>query len=192
MGAAQIVEYDETWPMRAAEWMTLLAEVTEPLRGSRGFTFAHIGSTSVPGLAAKPLIDLQMLAPVLPYEGELTAVLEPIGLERARGSRPDSPGVDFDIPRPGTDSDPSRHVKYLFHSEASGVILHVRRADSPFAAYVLAFRDWLCADVANARRYELLKRSLADRFAGAEDYDDYTRAKTAFLDEVQIEMRFHG
>lgn len=190
MGEPRIAEYDETWPVNARAWMSSVVEVTASLPTSPAFTVAHIGSTSVPGLAAKPIIDLQLLAPALPDERRMTELLAPIGLTRACGSRPDSPGVDFDIPRPGTDPDAALHEKLLFHSESAGVILHVRREDSPFAAFVVAFRDWLRADRAHAERYEATKRALALRFAGAADYDDYTRAKTAFIDEAQAEMGF--
>lgn len=190
MGEPIIAEYDEAWPARGAELRLRIAEVTAVLRGGEDFVVDHIGSTAVPGLAAKPIVDLQLLAPTLPDEQELSAALVPLGFDRARGSRPDSPGVDFDIPLPGTDPDPGKHAKLLFVTADADVILHVRRADSPFAAFVLAFRDWLRADAVNARRYEEAKRALAARFAGASDYDDYTRAKSSFLDDVQREMGF--
>ena len=47
------------------------------------------------------------------------------------------------------------------------------------------FRDWLRAHPDARRRYELTKRELSKQNIGKPDYDDYTRAKTAFLDEVQ-------
>jgi dephospho-CoA kinase len=50
---------------------------------------------------------------------------------------------------------------------------------------VVAFRDWLTAHPAERQRYEELKRALAAQYAGDADYDDYTRGKTPYLDEVQ-------
>jgi len=152
----------------------------------------HIGSTAVPGLAAKRIIDLQVRVTPLPGEAALLEVLGPLGFSIARGSRPDSPGVYRDIPRPGADPDPARYRKRLLtHSGDDGeppVILHVRLLDSPFAEYVVAFRDWLRAEPAEAAAYEATKRGLAARHAEADDYDDYTRDKTVFLDESQRRM----
>lgn len=64
-------------------------------------------------------------------------------------------------------------------------ILHIRRADSPFARYTIWFRDWLRAHDQERDRYAAVKQHLADVHAGDAHYDDYTRDKTAYLDEVQ-------
>ena len=190
MAAPQILQYDPAWPSLAEAWLERIRRaaadvIVEPAR------LDHIGSTAVPGLDAKGFLDLQLLVAALPDEAELTSALAPCGLQRARGSRPDSPGVDRDIPRPG--SDPSHHEKLLFFREdpdprIAGVILHVRRADSSFADFVLSFRDWLRADPRALRDYAAHKRALAARFADADDYDDYTRAKSAFMDDAQRRM----
>ncbi len=109
-----------------------------------------------------------------------------------RGARPDSPGVYRDVARPGADPAPELYAKRLLtrpgDEDEPPVILHVRRLDSPFAAYVVAFRDWLRAVPAEATAYEATKRDLAARHADADDYDDYTRDKTAFLDAAQSRM----
>src|SRR5690606_21049396 len=137
-------------------------------------------------------IDLQVRVAPLPSEAALEAALGPLGFAIERGARPDSPGVYRDVPRPGADPDPVLYRKRLLtRTGVDGelpVILHVRRLDSPFAAYVVAFRDWLRAVPAEAAAYEATKRSLAARHADADDYDDYTRDKTAFLDAAQARM----
>jgi GrpB-like predicted nucleotidyltransferase (UPF0157 family) len=193
--AATIDTHDPRWIGIAGRW-------TEQVAGSLGDLGAHggadpvvvehIGSTAVAGLAAKPIIDLQVRIATLPSEEALAAALAPLEFSIARGSRPDSPGVYRDIPRPGADQNPELYRKRLLtHPGEPGepsVILHVRRLDSPFAAYVVAFRDWLRAVPAEAAAYEATKRSLAARHAGADDYDDYTRDKTAFLDAAQARM----
>jgi GrpB-like predicted nucleotidyltransferase (UPF0157 family) len=61
--------------------------------------------------------------------------------------------------------------------------------DSPFARFVVLFRDWLRSNPGQAGRYQDTKRRLAEEHAGDGDYDDYTRAKTAFFDETNDEMR---
>lgn len=191
MAAPEIVSYDPSWPSVAQRWMQRIAS---DLAAScvHALAVEHIGSTAVPGLGAKPYVDIQVLVSRLPDEEATTAALTAAGFSRARGSRADSPGVDFDIPRPG--SDPRNHEKLLYFQETEsepsvrGVILHVRRADSSFADFVLSFRDWLRADPEAAGEYERLKRALAEQHAGAADYDDYTRAKSEFMDRAQRAM----
>jgi len=191
MAAPQIVPYDPAWPSVASGWNARISDALT--QAGIGVTdLAHIGSTAVPGLAAKSFLDLQVVVPAIPDEGAATAALASLGIGRARGSRPDSPGVDADIPRPG--SDPRHHEKLLYFRDLNGggslrgLILHVRRADSPFADFVLSFRDWLRAHPVARTEYERLKRSLAAVHAGADDYDDYTRAKSAFMDRAQAAM----
>jgi len=75
--------------------------------------------------------------------------------------------------------------KRLYVARGGSVILHFRRVDSPWGCYAVWFRDWLRAHPDARRRYELTKRELSKQNIGKPDYDDYTRAKTAFLDEVQ-------
>jgi hypothetical protein len=55
--------------------------------------------------------------------------------------------------------------------------------------FVVEFRDWLRAHPVEAGRYAQIKRELAARHAEDRDYDDYTRAKSDFLDEVQPRLR---
>ncbi len=75
--------------------------------------------------------------------------------------------------------------KSLMVHTAAGAVLHVRRTDSPWGRHTVAFRDWLRAHDGERERYEALKRRLAALEAGKLDYDDYTRAKTDYFDEVQ-------
>ena len=191
MAAPQIVPYDPAWPSVASSWMQRIRDAFSSA-GISAVDVVHIGSTAVPGLAAKPYLDLQILVSAIPDEGEVSAALSRLLIERARGSGPDSPGVDVDIPRPGTD--PRHHEKLLYFRELDqdgpvrGLIVHIRRADSPFADFVVSFRDWLCADPAGRMEYERLKRRLAEDNADAADYDDYTRAKGGFMDRAQAAM----
>ncbi len=146
MGSPVVVDYDPAWPVVADHWINRIATAVRHLPDSTAFELHHIGSTAVPGLAAKPIVDLQLLAPQLPAERGLVDALAPLGFELAQGSRPDSPGVRSDTPRPSDSlADPAKHIKLLFHRPHQAidleVILHVRLTDSPFADFVLAFRD---------------------------------------------------
>jgi GrpB-like predicted nucleotidyltransferase (UPF0157 family) len=186
------VDPDPRWPELGAALLRDVTNALTALPGHDAFRYDHIGSTSVPGLAAKPILDLMVRMPSLPDEGALVPALAPLGFRIAVGSRPDSPGVRSDLPRPGMDPDPALYRKLLCYrpsGTAMEAILHIRRADSPFGAFVLAFRDRLREDPDAAARYAALKRGLATRFADAPDYDDYTRAKTVFIDEVAASGR---
>src|SRR6478752_6567296 len=90
---AVLSDYDPQWPVTARRLLLAIQEQLRGIPGIGGALFEHIGSTSVPGLAAKPFIDLQMCILPLPPDDELIQRLAPLGYHRARGSRPDSPGV---------------------------------------------------------------------------------------------------
>lgn len=185
---AALVEHQAEWAQRASLLLLGIGDALEGMDGSESAALDHIGSTSVPGLAAKPFVDLQLRIFPLPPEGDLIERLEPQGYVRARGSRPHSPGVDRDLPRGSIEVDPVVWEKSLFWHEDAQAILHIRRADSPWGLYTVWFRDWLRATPAARLRYETVKRTLSAQQIGKADYDDYTLAKTAFFDEVQPEF----
>lgn len=208
--AAELAPYDPAWPQQAAQQIAAIRAALTGCPGADEAAIEHIGSTSVPGLAAKPFIDLQIRILPLPAEEDIAARLTPLGFVRALGSRPDSPGVYRDLPR-GDDVVPAEvWEKRLFvrlleteletepesdsHNEPNPTptILHIRRSDSPWGHYTVWFRDWLVAHPAQRRRYESLKQELAQANHGKADYDDYTRAKTAFFDEVQATFTAWG
>lgn len=189
MPPATIVDHDPTWSTRAQELLKEVRSAFEPLAEADRFRYEHIGSTAVPGLAAKPIVDLQVRMPSLPSLAELTDLLVPTPFVPAVGSRPDSPGVHRHGRRADDPTDPALYEKRLFHAPTQAAILHVRRTDSPFAQYVVEFRDWLRDHPDQAHRYEQIKRDLAELHADDPDYDDYTRGKSAFFKEIQPQLR---
>ncbi|RBY80460.1 GrpB family protein [Blastococcus sp. TF02-09] len=143
----------------------------------------HIGSTAVPGLDAKPFLDLQVTLDRLPDPAALAAALAPLGWAPAVGARPDSPGVHRDL-RHDDDTAPDEvFTKRLLVAPdpVRPAILHVRLTASPFARRVVRFRDHLRADPRLRRGYERMKRAAAAAHADDEDYDDYTRDKGSWL-----------
>jgi GrpB-like predicted nucleotidyltransferase (UPF0157 family) len=182
---AALHEHDPEWATRAASYLADVRQALTGLPGADAAVHDHIGSTSVPGLAAKPYVDLQVRILPLPSHDALAARLEPLGYERAVGARPDSPGVSRDIPRGDEPVADEVWEKRLYVLRTEGVILHVRRSDSPWSRYTVWFRDWLRAHPDERARYEATKRELAAQSAGKPDYDDYTRAKTAYFDLVR-------
>ena len=187
-----IEAYDPAWARRGSS----LSQAVADALGSddRGpAAVEHIGSTSVPGLPAKPFIDLQAAVLPLPHDDDLRAALEPLGFHREAGARPDSPGVHRDIPRWDLSAPDDVWRKSLFVRGdplvAGAVILHVRRADSPWAAWAVAFRDWLRAHPDERDAYADTKRALMQDIADHPDFDDYTRAKTAYFDAIEPRVR---
>jgi len=180
-----LTPYADTWPRSAARRIADLRRALQPLDPGRTFDYEHIGSTSVPGLSAKPFIDLQVRVPRLPDAATLDPLLVEIGFHPHAGSRPDSPGVHRDTPR-GSELVPDEvWAKRLFTATDPDSILHVRRSDSPWARYTVMFRDWLREHPDEVAGYEHTKRTLAGEHADDIDFDDYTRAKTAYFDDVQ-------
>jgi GrpB-like predicted nucleotidyltransferase (UPF0157 family) len=156
----EIVAYDPAWPGRFAE---LGGELRAGL-GDVALRIDHIGSTAVPGLAAKPVIDLQVS--VAAFE-PVTAFKQP--LERLgyvyRADNPERTKRYFREP-------PGRRRTHV----------HVRRAGSFSEQWALLFRDYLRAHREVAAEYEAVKRRLAVRFR--EDRHAYADAKVPFMWEV--------
>ncbi|MCA9720029.1 MAG: GrpB family protein [Myxococcales bacterium] len=123
----------------------------------------HVGSTSVPGLAAKPVLDIAARVVAETSNEELIARLSEIGYLFC-GDK----GADGGV---------------LFVRERAPLVrthhLHVVRVGEPTWALYLGFRAALRADAGVRRDYERLKRSLVERFA--EDRAGYTAAKAAFI-----------
>jgi GrpB-like predicted nucleotidyltransferase (UPF0157 family) len=145
-----IVEPKASWP---AEFDAIAASIRDAV-GSLALRIDHIGSTSVAGLPAKDVIDVQLTVAALDRER-----LAP-GLARA-GFVEQSIGSDH---RPPGASGPDDDWRKLFFQAGSGrsVNLHVRVAGRPNQRYPLLFRDYLRAHPESAAAYAGLKRALAD------------------------------
>lgn len=161
-GHIDVVPYDPLWPELFAEERRLLERVLAPwLAGG----VHHIGSTAVPGLAAKPLID--MMAGVRSLE-ESRAAYEP--LRQA--------GYVYTPHRPREAhhfSKPSASWAERTHN------LHLTEVGSALWRERLAFRDALRADPALVTEYAALKQRLADQ---CDDGADYAAGKRSFVERV--------
>ncbi|MFF0338446.1 GrpB family protein [Kribbella sp. NPDC004875] len=148
-----IEPYDPSWPRRFGE----LGRQLRAALGETALRIDHIGSTSVPGLAAKPVVDIQIsvaaLDPVdpfrLPLEG-LGYIYRPDNQERTKRYFREPAG------------EPRTHI-------------HVRKLGSFSQQFPLLFRDYLRAHPAELAPYASLKR----RLAAEHPYDGgaYTEAK---------------
>ncbi|NKX55836.1 dephospho-CoA kinase [Arthrobacter mobilis] len=131
----------------------------------------HIGSTAVPGLPAKDVIDLQVTVASLAEADELEPALAAAGFPRR-------PGTWKDNPKPSA-PDPALWEKRLHGSADPGrpANIHVRAAGSPGWRYALAFRDWLRAEPDAAAAYLAEKRRVAALHAGDNACGGYARDK---------------
>ena len=171
--------YRDSWPLQAARLGgRIRAAAPDEIRA-----VDHIGSTSVPGLGAKDVIDLQVTVPDLAAADRIAELLAAAGFPRV-------PGVNRDTPTP-PETDSARWQK-RFHANADpgrDVNVHVRAVNSPGWRYALMFRDWLRADPGAAARYAEHKNALANQFAGAGTTRGYAEAKEPwFTDEAWPRM----
>ncbi|WP_461190109.1 dephospho-CoA kinase [Arthrobacter sp. Z4-13] len=139
----------------------------------------HIGSTSVPGLDAKDVIDLQLTVPDLEVADSLAPVLAASGF-------PAIPGITADNPKP-SHPDPEDWRKRIHANADPGrpVNLHIRATGSPGWRFALCFRDWLRAEPAAVVEYLALKRRLAAAHAGDTSTADYAAAKEEWFTAVE-------
>jgi GrpB-like predicted nucleotidyltransferase (UPF0157 family) len=159
----EIVGYDADWPDRFAEQRPVVEALLGPwLCGP----VEHIGSTAVPGLRAKPVID--MLAPVASLASAHAAV--PVLVEAGWLFWPE---------------DPCRHYRLWFlrpRPEARTHHLQVMEGGQPHAVALMAFRDALRADAVLRNQYAGLKDQLARQHPG--NRNAYTNAKARFVRNV--------
>jgi GrpB-like predicted nucleotidyltransferase (UPF0157 family) len=190
-GPPVLRQHDPQLPAAAERMLRRVrAGLTEGGFDDGRWTYDHIGSTAVPGLRAKQFIDLQIGAATWPEErSPADAVLAAAGFLPATGARPDSPGVYRDgVKDPDlAPAEAYRKRLYFRPDPAQPSILHLRQLGSPWWSYTVQFRDWLRANPAGRSAYERAKQQAADAHANDADFDDYTRAKAAFFDQVQGE-----
>jgi GrpB-like predicted nucleotidyltransferase (UPF0157 family) len=157
----RIGNYNPRWPaMFEAERVRLVSVVGDWVDG-----IEHIGSTSVPGLAAKPVIDILMGVRTL-------ADADSNCIEPVRGL-----GYEY-VPQFETVMPFRRYFRRLTPDGIHSHHIHLVEKESDFWERHLLFRDYLRAHPECAREYEQLKRRLAPQFS---DVNDYAAAKTAFI-----------
>jgi GrpB-like predicted nucleotidyltransferase (UPF0157 family) len=149
-------EADPGWPARYEEVRARLAEAL----GATAVRIDHVGSTAVPGLAAKPVIDIQVSVPDVEDEAAYRPVIE--GLRFPMRSR--EPGHRYFRTPPRT---------------VHRIHIHVCQAGSDWERDHLLFRDYLRAHPAVTSRYAEVKHTLVERYR--DDRLGYTEGKTPFI-----------
>jgi GrpB-like predicted nucleotidyltransferase (UPF0157 family)/uncharacterized protein YhfF len=156
-----LVDPDPTWAAQFHAEASALLSVLPPVNGMR---LEHFGSTAIPNLRAKPIIDVLVIHPEPALWPALIGPLTSAGYAYWSGN-PRKDRMFFVKGMPPHGARRTHHV-------------HVRLPGD--AAAELAFRDLLRADPGLVRRYELLKEDLAARFP--DDRDAYTEGKSEFVE----------
>jgi len=159
-----IVDYDPQWP----ELFRREADSIRAVLGSRALRIEHTGSTSVPGLAAKPIVDMLLVVADSSDEDAYVPALEAAGyLLRIR------------------ETDWYEHR--MFNRTDTGINLHVFSSGCPEIDRVLMFRDWLRNSAADRDLYARTKLALARQ--EWQDVQSYADAKTAVIEEIILRAR---
>ena len=158
-GTVHLGEYDANWP-------ALFIREADRIRSAIGggaVRIEHVGSTSVPGLAAKPIIDVVMEVPDSRDEAAYVAPLEAVGYAlRIR--------------------EPDWHEHRVLKGPDTDVNLHVFTVGCPEVRRMTGFRDHLRSNPADRRLYETTKRELAVR--EWEYIQNYADAKTEIIEAI--------
>lgn len=169
-GEIVVAEYDPTWP---AAYALLAGRVREAL-GDDVLALEHVGSTSVPGLAAKPVIDLDLTVADSADEQSYLPRLEAAGFSLHLRER-------------------AWHEHRMLVHDAPRAHLHVWSPDCPEPVRHLLLRDWLREHPDDRDGYAAAKRVAADRLRGGGAAIDYNGLKAptihAILERV---FRAHG
>jgi len=158
-GRIPIMDYGPCWP----DQFEREAERVRSLLGSRALRIEHAGSTSVPGLVAKPIIDLVLVVAASADESAYMPALEAAGyVLRIR--------------------EPDRFEHRMFKGPDTNINLHVFSAGCSEIDRMLMFRDWLRGNADDRDLYARTKVALAEKdWTYVQNYAD---AKTAVIDEI--------
>ncbi len=166
MEPVEVVDYDPTWP---AQFDGIAGRVRAAFADGSLLAVEHVGSTAVPGLAAKPIIDLNVIVPAREDIPEAIARLAMLGYVHE-----------------GDKGIVGREA-FRWPPETARHHLYVCACDNAEGQRQVAFRDYLRANPDEARRYGTLKRELAVRFR--RDRTGYTEGKTEYVLSVLEKAR---
>lgn len=165
-----LAPYDDAWPRM---FETVAAEIRAACPGAV-LTIEHVGSTAIPGLAAKPVLDIEILAATPGEASKIIPALESLGYV----ADPASPIPEYHS---------------LWRAAAEGrlqVNAAVHAADHPDGLRRIAFRDYLRAHPEAASRYAALKLELATQYP--HDGSSYTGGKSSFIRRIRREIEGLG
>jgi GrpB-like predicted nucleotidyltransferase (UPF0157 family) len=161
-----VVRYDPIWIERFRSEAALITGIF----GAELLSIHHIGSSAIPGMSAKPVIDIMPLVSNIGKVDALNAAMmrigyEPLGEYGIVGRR-------FFVK--GGDTSRTHHV-------------HAYEPANPEVAQHLDFRDYLAAHPTEAQQYADLKAKLVEQYR--DDIDGYMRGKDAFIKSILVQAR---
>jgi GrpB-like predicted nucleotidyltransferase (UPF0157 family) len=157
----EVVDYDPSWPRRYEEERDRIAAAL----GDAVVAIEHVGGTAVPGLPAKPVIDIMVGVPDIERAGQAVAGLINLGYQYV-------PELESQLPE----------RRYFRRGTPETHHVHMVTMGSDFWEEHVLFRDYLRSNPQAAEEYGKLKRGLADRFRF--DRDAYRAGKVPFIDTV--------
>lgn len=157
-----VVPYDPAWE---AQFRLIAAELKQTL-GELALAVEHVGSTAVPGLAAKPIIDIDVVIRDYGVFSQVVELLERIGYYH-----------EGDLGIPGREA-----FGYSGKEHLQNHHLYACTADSGELRRHLAFRDHLRKNREAAEEYGRIKRNAARQFP--DSIEDYLRMKGPFIEEI--------
>jgi GrpB-like predicted nucleotidyltransferase (UPF0157 family) len=154
-----LADYDPNWPVLFEREATRIRAIL----GTTAIQIEHAGSTSVPGLAAKPIIDIVLVVPDSADEPSYVPAMEAAGyVLRVR--------------------EPDLFEHRMFKGPDTNINLHVFPAGANEIDRMLLFRDWLRANAADRDAYLQVKRGLAQQtWRHVQHYAD---AKTTIVEQI--------
>jgi len=158
-GKIHIVDYDVRWP----EMFARKAEGIRAALSERALRIEHVGSTAVPGLTAKPVIDV---------------VLEVADSREESAYAPELEDAGYRL----TNREPEWHEHRMFKGSEPQVNLHVFSRDCPEVERMLIFRDWLRAHDGDRDLYACTKLTLSQK--SWKRVQDYADAKTEVVEQI--------
>lgn len=172
MSSYRIVPPDPNWPYQASEEITAIALALNIASKH----IAHVGSTAVPGLGAKPIIDLMLGIPGFDSSKDNQKYLAPLK----------QIGYKFD----GTET--VAGTWYIRKALPQRFNLHMTKYGGAFWLDHLLFRDYLRSHPDAVRQYEELKRSLLDKLGPDPDKQAYNDGKSLFINGILDLARKEG
>ncbi|WAL62238.1 GrpB family protein [Thermocoleostomius sinensis] len=165
MDEIEIVDYDPTWP---EQYEQEAAKILGVLDRDRIAAIEHVGSTAIPGLAAKPIIDVMVGVHSIEAAQAFVPLLEGLGYVYW-SENPHRDRLFFVKGMPPYGARRTHHI-------------HVFEVNSELWQRRLLFRDYLRSHPADKQDYEALKRQLATQFRT--DREAYTERKRGFIDAI--------
>jgi len=160
-GTVKLLPYSPKWAEAFEKEKKLLSRILNRIV----VDIQHIGSTSIPGIVAKPIIDIQLAVHSLPEVSEIRSKLEEVGYEyRENGS------------------DDTQILFVKGSEEKRTYYLHISELESSQWQNSIGFRDYLRKNPKRAEQYSNLKKDLASKYSSYRD--KYTASKAKFIQET--------